>query len=337
MSSTQAAAKLLHLIQSQRVTAIIYVAAKLGIAELLRDGSRPLGELIEATGANKQALHRLLAALSTIGVCTVAEERYALTELGACLDGAAPQSLKNWTILEGQFLVKSWTGLLDSIMTGKSAAQLLGLENSFDLMVRDPEMVGIFNAAMMEGTRLGIPDIVRAYNFGAFDHLMDVGGGSGELLSAIAGQYPHIGGTIFDLPRCAESATGHLRRIGLGNRVKFIAGDFFQAIPSIADVIVMKHIIHDWSDERSLAILANCRRALPGDGMLLLVERIMPEFPSVSEEHRELTLTDLLMLRGPGGLERTEKQYAWLFRESGFTHTATYPAGRLSVIEAKVG
>lgn len=337
MSSTQASLKLLHLVQSQRVTAVIYVAAKLGIAELLRDGSRPLGELVEATGANKQALGRLLTALSTIGICAIAEGRYALTELGACLDGAATQSLKNWTIFEGQFLAKSWTELLDSIMTGKTAAQLLGLENSFDLMARDPEMVGIFNAAMVEGTRLTIPDILRAYDFSPFAHLMDVGGGSGELLGAIAGQYPHIRGTIFDLPRCAESATGHLTRTGLSDRVKFMAGDFFQAIPSIADAIVMKHIIHDWSDERTLAILANCRRALSGGGVLLLVERIMPEFPTVSDAHREQTLTDLLMLRGPGGLERTEKKYAWLLRESGFTHTATYPAGRLSVIEAKVG
>lgn len=99
----------------------------------------------------------------------------------------------------------------------------------------------------------------------------------------------------------------------------------------------MKHIIHDWSDERSLAILASCRRALPEGGVLLLVERIMPEFPSISDEHREQTLADLLMLRGPGGLERTEKKYASLLRDSGFTHTATYPAGHLSIIEARAG
>lgn len=336
MSSTQTSIKLMHLIHSQRVTAVIHVAAKLGIAELLRNRCRSLGELAEATGADKQALGRLLAALSTIGVCTVATERYALTELGACLDGASPQSLKNWAIFEGQFQAKSWTGLLDSIMTGRNAAQMLGIENSFDLMARDPEMVGVFNAAMLEGTRLAIPEILQAYNFGAFAHVMDVGGGSGELLGAIAGRYPEVQGTIFDLPRCIESATGYLARIGLGDRLKSIAGDFFQTIPAIADVIVMKHIIHDWSDERSLTILANCRAALPKDGVLLLVERLMPEVLSVSDEHREQTLTDLLMLRGPGGLERTEKQYARLFRESGFTHNATYPAGRLSIIEAKV-
>lgn len=337
MGSIQASLKLLHLVHSQRVTAVIHVAAKLGIAELLRDASRSLDELAASTGANQQALGRLLTALSTIGICTVAEERYALTEMGGYLDGATEQSLKNWTILEGQFFAKSWTGLLDSIMTGKTAAQLLGLENGFDLMARDPEMVDVFNAAMTEGTRLVMPDIVRAYDFGAFAHLMDVGGGSGEFLGAVARQYPHIRGTIFDLPRCTESATGYLTRNGLGDRVKFMAGDFFHTIPLIADAIVMKHIIHDWSDERSLAILASCRRALPEGGVLLLVERIMPEFPSISDEHREQTLADLLMLRGPGGLERTEKKYASLLRDSGFTHTATYPAGHLSIIEARAG
>ena len=337
MSSTQVSAKLWHLVQSQRVTAIIYVAVKLEIAEFLRDGSRSLGELAEATGADKQALGRLLTALSTIGICTLAGDRYALSEMGACLDGAAAQSLKNWAVFEGQILAKSWAGLLESIMTGKTAAQLLGFDNSFELRARDPEFVGIFNAAMVEGTRLVAPEILRAYNFGQFGHLMDVGGGSGEFLGTLAGQYPHIQGTIFDLPRCAKSATNYLTLTGLSDRVKFMAGDFFQMVPPIADAIVMKTVIHDWNDERSLAILGNCRKALPRDGVLLLVERIMPEFPSVSDEHRELALSDLNMLRGPGGLERTEKKYNWLLRESGFVRTTTYPAGRFSVIEAKVG
>ena len=337
MSSAQASAKLWDLIQSQRVTAVIYVAAKLGIAELLREGPRSIGELAGATGADKQALGRLLTALSTVGICTLAADRYALTETGACLDGAATQSLKNWAIFEGQMLARSWTGLLDSIMTGKTAAQLLGFDNSFELMAHSPENVGIFNAAMVEGTRLAMPDILRAYNFGEISHLMDVGGGSGEFLGAVAQQYPHIRGTIFDLPRCAESATRHLTQTGLSDRVKFLAGDFFKTVPSIADAIVMKSVIHDWSDERSLAILRNCRRALSRDGVLLLVERIMPEIPSVSDEHRAQALSDLNMLRGPGGLERTERKYGWLLRESGLVHTTTYPAGRFSVIEARVG
>ena len=337
MSSTKPALELWRLIQSHRVTAVIYVAAKLGIAELLRDGPLSVNELAEATGADEQALDRLLIALSTIGICTHAgEDRYSLTEMGAGLDGTAEQSFKAWAIFEGQVLSNRWNGILDSIMTGKTAAQLQGVSNSFDLMARTPETVRIFNAAMVDMTRFVTPNILCAYDFGGITHLMDVGGGSGELIGAIAKQYPHIRGTVFDLPRCAESAINHFGRMGVGDRTEFLPGDFFQTVPSGADAIIMKSIIHDWNDERSLVILENCRRALPENGTLLLVERMMPEFPRASDEHREQAMSDLNMLRGPGGLERTEKKYRRLLSETGFQPLAIHPAGLFSLIEARV-
>src|SRR5260370_32327059 len=142
MPSTRPILRLLDLIQSHRVTAVIYVAAKLGIAELLRDRPRALDELAKATGADKDALGRLLTALSTVGICSLAgEDRYSLTELGAGLDGDAEHSFKHWAIFEGQLLSKSWNGMLESIMTGKTAAQILNVANSFDLMARTPEYV----------------------------------------------------------------------------------------------------------------------------------------------------------------------------------------------------
>ena len=259
-----------------------------------------------------------------------------MTELGAGLDGTAEQSFKAWAILEGQMLSNRWNGLLDSVMTGKTAAQLQGVNDSFELMARSPEAVRVFNAAMVDVTRFVTPDILRAYDFAGITHLMDVGGGSGELIGAIARQYTEIGGTIFDLPRCAESATSHLDRIGVSGRIKFLAGDFFETVPVGADVIIMKSIIHDWNDERSLKILGNCRRALPENGKLLLVERIMPELPSVSDEDRDQAMSDLNMLRGPGGLERTEKKYGRLLHDSGFQQLAIHTAGVFSVIDARV-
>ncbi|MDE5446814.1 methyltransferase [Bradyrhizobium sp. CSA207] len=337
MSSINPTLQVWHLIQSHRVTAVIYVAAKLGIPELLRDGPLSANELAKSTGADKQALNRLLVALSTIGICAAAgEDRYSLTELGAVLDGTAEQSFKAWAIFEGQMLYSRWNGLLDSIVTGKTAAQLQGVSDSFELMARNPEAVSIFNAAMVDVTRFVTPDVLRAYDFGGITHLMDVGGGSGELIGAIAKQYPSIRGTVFDLPRCAESAISHLDHMGVSGRTKFLSGDFFQTVPTGADAIIMKSIIHDWNDERSLKILANCRRALPENGKLLLVERILPELPSVSEEHREQAMSDLNMLRGPGGLERTEKQYNRLLDHAGFQQLAVLPAGRFGVIEARV-
>ncbi|MBR1266642.1 methyltransferase [Bradyrhizobium sp. AUGA SZCCT0222] len=314
---------------------MIHVAVRLGLAELLRDGPQTVGNLAAATGADERALGRLLTALSTIGLCArTSDNSYALTDVGACLDGASEQSFKAWAILEAEMLTKSWGGLLETIMTGKTGAQLMGLENSFDLMGQTPGSVAKFNAAMTDLTRLVTPEILRCYDFSGLSHLMDVGGGSGELLGAIARQNRQLRGTVFDLPRCAEAATSHLRYIDVSDRVDFAAGDFFQRVPPATDAIILKSIIHDWDDVRSTSILRNCRQALPGSGKLLLVERLMPESPTTTDEHRAHALSDLNMLRGPGGLERTERQYAELLAQSGFRLAAIYPAGRFNVIEA---
>ena len=164
MPSTKPILKLLDLIQSHRVTAVIYLAAKLGIAELLRDGPQTLDELAKATGADKDALGRLLTALSTVGIFSlVGEDRYLLTELGAGLDGNAQHSFKHWAIFEGEMLSKSWNGMLESITSGKTAAEIQNVANSFDLMARVPENISIFNAAMTDMTRLSIfPDAPRS-------------------------------------------------------------------------------------------------------------------------------------------------------------------------------
>jgi hypothetical protein len=334
MSSTTAI-KLLDLIQSHRITTVIYVATKLGIAELLRDGPQSLDELVRATGAHHDALRRLLTALSTVGICAPVDPAcYSLTELGSALDGSAQQSFKAWAIFEGEMLSKSWNGMLESVMTGKTAAQLLGFESSFELMSRTPENVGIFNAAMADLTRLVTPAILHAYDFSNISHLMDVGGGSGELIGAITREYPLLSGTVFDLPRCADAANKHLQRLGVIDRTRFIPGDFFETIPAIADAIILKSVIHDWNDERSGMILRNCRKALPERGTLLLVERMMPEQPTGSDVDKAHAMSDLNMLRGPGGCERTEQQYCVLLEQSGFHQTSVRLAGHFSVIEA---
>ncbi len=311
MPSPMSALKLLDLIQSHRVTAVIYVAAKLGIAESLRDGPKSLDALAKVTGADQHALGRLLIGLSSVGVCARADDgRYPLTETGTALDGAADSSVKSWAIFEGEMLSKSWNGLLESIMTGKTAAQLLGLSNSFDLMARTPENVRIFNSAMADLTRLVTPDILSAYDFGRISHLMDVGGGSGELIGAVAKRYPRLRGTVLDLPRCAAPANDHFKRVGVSDRANFLAGDFFKTVPAIADAIILKSVIHDWNDACSGVILKNCRQALPARGALLLVERIMPDPLSLNDEDKAHAMSDLNMLRGPGGSNERRRNIA---------------------------
>jgi ubiquinone/menaquinone biosynthesis C-methylase UbiE len=337
IASIDAPVKLLDLIQSHRVTAVIYVAARLGLAELLRDGARTVDELAHATVADRDALARLLVALSTVGICSrVGERHYSLTELGAGLDGTAEQSFKNWAVFEGHMLTKRWDGLLNSIMSGKTAAQLQNVDDNFDLMARTPEHVRMFNDAMADLTRLVTPDVLQAYDFSAVSHLMDVGGGSGELIGAVAKQYDNIRGTVFDLPRCADAANQHFGRLGISDRVTFIAGDFFQSVPPMADAIILKSVIHDWDDGRSRVILKNCRQALPASGRLLLVERWMPESPKVNDADRSCAMNDLNMLRGPGGRERTEEEYQRLLTESGFRPITVHRAGRFNLVESCV-
>jgi SAM-dependent methyltransferase/DNA-binding HxlR family transcriptional regulator len=336
MASQVSALRLFDLIQSHRVTAVIHVAVKLGIAELLRDGPRPVGDLAKATGADQRALGRLLTALSTIGICKRSGgDVYALTEVGRGLDGAAEQSFKAWAIFETEMLAKRWSGMLETVMTGKTAAELQGFSSSFELMGKFPEDVEKFNAAMAELTRLVTPSILRSYDFSGISHLMDVGGGSGELLGAIAQQNPELRGSVFDLPRCAEAAGRHLQQIGVSDRVEFVPGDFFTSIPAAADAIILKSIIHDWNDARSISILRNCREALPTGGRLLLVERLMPEKPSATDDDKAHAMSDLNMMIGPGGAERTEGQYRELLEQSGFALAKVYPAGRFNVIEAR--
>jgi hypothetical protein len=336
MSSQVSALRLFDLIQSHRVTAVIYVAARLGLAELLSYGPQTLGKLAKVTGADERALGRLLTALSTIGICErTGEDSYALTEVGACLDSAADQSLKGWAILEAEMLSKSWSGMLESVMSGKTLAELQGVADSFELMGRTPGNVDKFNLAMTELTRLVTPDILRSYDFSGISHLMDVGGGSGELLGAIAQQNRKLRGTVFDLPRCAEAASRHLQQIGVSDRVEFVAGDFFKSVPAVADAIILKSIIHDWNDARSISILRNCHQSLPGGGKLLLVERLMPETPGTADDDKAHAMSDLNMMRGPGGSERTKGQYRELLEQSGFALAAVHPAGRFNVIEAR--
>src|SRR5262249_12795190 len=139
--------------------------------------------------------------------------------------------------------------------------------------------------------------------------VMDMGGGAGELIGGVVLHNPALNGIAFDLARCEEGAREHFDRLGIADRCRFVAGNFFEAVPGGADTILMKSVLHNWNDDKSGIILSNCRDALPPGGKLILIERIMPERPTANAQDRAHALSDLNMLRGPGGRERTETDY----------------------------
>lgn len=326
-------ASVYDLVQSHRITAVIYAAVKLDLAEAIGGEAKSVAELARLVFADKSALRRLLVALTTLGLCTqAAGDRFGITDLGRQLDQTADPSFKDWVLFESEMLAQSWSGLVDSIRSGKSAAELRGEEDDrYAATGNAPEWTRRFNAAMVSLTRSLVPKIVAANDFTAARAIMDVGGGTGELISGVLQRNAHLEGVAFDLARCEADARAHFVQVGLAGRCRFVAGSFFEAIPGGADTILMKSILHNWKDDRCEIILRNCRDALPIDGTLIVIERIMPELATAQDAGS--AMSDLNMLRGPGGRERTEAEYRTLVARAGFSFVVTAGVGSFSLLK----
>jgi SAM-dependent methyltransferase len=318
--------RLIALIQSATLSQAAYVAAELRIADLLAGDPKDVNELAQATETNASALRRLLRALASLGLCTENDDGFfALSPMGAHLRTDAPDSLRSWILWSGRYQWPVWGNLLHSVKTGESARNRATGTEGFGHLLQDPQAAAVFNDAMVEMTRLIAHEVVRSYDFSKARRVVDVGGGFGALLGAVLDAYPDIAGVLFDLPHAIEGARTHLTRSGLANRCDIVCGDFFEAIPRGADIYLLKSIIHDWDDERSTCILANCRRAMPRDGKILLIERIMPDRMDGSPVHRATSWSDLAMLVGPGGRERTEREFHALLEASGLRAARIVP------------
>jgi hypothetical protein len=311
--------ELVTLINCAGLAQALSVAAELGIADLLADGPKLVEDLARATGSHAPSVRRLLNALSSVGVCSEREDgSFALDTLGALIRSEGETSLRSWVLWFGRHQWPMWGNLLSSVRTGESARKAaLGTEG-FDHLERDAETATIFNDAMAELSRLVAAEVVRSYDFTGIRSIVDVGGGRGALLAAILEAHPRMRGTVLDRPH-AFAGMAHVSNGSWRDRCDFVAGDFFTSVPQAADMYLLKNIIHDWDDERSILILRNCRSAMPARGRLALIERVMPDRFEASALHRTIAWADLAMLIGPGGRERTEVEFRTLLGRAGFT------------------
>ena len=334
-NSYRSANVLVDLVDGHRVTAIIYVAAQLGIADLLFEGPKTFAELARLTETHERSLFRLMRALVKLEICTQSSDgNFQLTEMGTHLAAKSERSMKAWVLLEGSMLRAGWSELIDTIRTGKTADELAGLgEERFEVLAKTKD-AALFNEAMVSITRMTVPEVLAAYDFSGISSLMDVGGGLGELICAILKQYPSMRGVVFDLPHCAEGAKKNISDAGVADRCEFIAGSFFESVPTGADAIILKSIIHDWNDERCVRILENCHRVLKPGARLMLLDKVIPEQLEPGGSDLFVYLDDLNMLRGPGGGERTPTEFRALLAQANFSLQRMVPAGRYSVIES---
>jgi hypothetical protein len=324
--------KLLQMLMAYWTSQAIHVVAKLGIADLVKDGPKSADDLAKATKTHARSLYRVLRALASVGIFAEDERgRFGLTDMARCLlDEHGSQ--RAVAIMMGEEHYASWAHLMYSVQTGKPAFDHVFGKPIFDYLSEHSEQAKIFDAAMTGFHGEETPTMIDAYDFGRFKTVVDVGGGNGTVLSAILRKHPGVNGILFDLEGVVGRAKENLAKAGLANRCQTIAGSFFKSICPGGDAYVMRHIIHDWTDEQCRTILGNIRKVIPSAGKLLVIEMVIPP----GNDANVGKLLDLNMLVMPGGQERTEAEYRKLYESAGFKLERIVPTKtQVSVIEGK--
>jgi len=333
MDSTNPQLMLRQMLTGYWISQAVYVAAKLDLAEFVAVGPRSADELANVARVDARSLYRLLRTLASVGVFREdAEGRFEQTELSECLRSSSPHSQRAVAIMMGEEHYQAWGELLAGVRTGKCPFEIVYNQNIFDYLAERPEQAKIFDAAMTGIHGRESQAMLDVYDFSDVGLLADIGGGNGSLLAAMLQRHPGMRGLLFDLGHVAERSRRAFEAAGVAQRVRVESGSFFDSVPPDADVYLLRHIIHDWDDERARKILVNCRAAMPATGRLLLVESVLPpgNDPSFGK------LLDLTMLVVPGGIERTEKEYRELLRTARFELTRVVPTpAEVAIVEAR--
>jgi O-methyltransferase/methyltransferase family protein len=312
----------------------VYVAVKLRVPDLLAAAPRPVSDLARELGVNEDALYRVMRTLVSLGVFEEKAPRtFANTLTSTILRSGAPGSMYDMALwMSDPFHFQVYANALHSLHTGQPAVEKTVGVPVFEYFPKHPEESEIFNNAMTTFSAMIIPAVLEAFDFSGIGTLVDVAGGHGRVLTSILQNYPAMRGVLFDLEHVLAGARPVIESLGLSDRCRTASGDFFKAVPAGGDAYIMKHIIHDWDDDRAVIILQNIRSAMNAGGRLILLESVVapgnqPDFAK---------LIDLEMLLLPGGRERSEKEFRDLFARAGFELTGIIPTkSPLSVIEGR--
>ncbi|MGW4631533.1 methyltransferase [Nocardia sp. NPDC004415] len=312
----------------------ISTAAELGIADELAGGPRTAAQLARAVEADEEGLRRLMRLLVSYGVFAQRRDgSYALTRMGDTLRSDAPVTLRDVSKFFGSTFHRShWSHLTDAVRTGEAVGPAIDGSSFFEYAATHRDVGELFDRAMTSIGTLSTEPLLAAYDFGRFGTLVDVGGGQGGLLTEILGRHPAARGIVFDLPTVVDDLAAELEAAGLSQRCAVEAGSFFEKVPDGGDAYLLKHILHDWSDEQAEQILRTIRLAMNRSTTLLVIELVLPE----DDRPHPGKFIDLEMLvNTDGGHERTETQFRELLARSGFTLTRTvHTAAPDCVLEA---
>jgi hypothetical protein len=325
--------QMLQMLSGYQLSQALYVAASLGVADLLAEGPQSVEVLAEKTATRKDSLHRLLRSLASVGVFTETEPgTFATTPLGETLASNHPGSVRDVAIMWMETQYAPFGELLHTVRTGEPGPDHLWGKSFFDWLSERPEQVDRFSRAMANLTEGARSPAVAALPLDGISTLVDVGGADGTVLSLILAAHPDISGVLFDLPHVVAGAPRALEQRGVADRVRTVGGSFFESVPA-ADGYLLSMVLHDWADEPASQILRNVASSGGSGARLRLIEFVVPpgNTPHMSK------MIDLTMLGILTGKERTEEQWRELLGSAGFGEIQISPTeAPVSVISATV-
>jgi ubiquinone/menaquinone biosynthesis C-methylase UbiE len=326
-----------RLLSGYRVFQMVVAASRLRLPDLVAAGPKTADELAASTGTHGPSLRRMLRGLAAWRFFDEQPDgRFASTPISDTFRSDLP-GLRNMTLMQSEESYRVWGDLLYTLRTGKPAFEHVFGKNRWDQIADDPEAAASFNAAMVELSSRVAQSFVDSYDFGGARTVVDVGGGNGALLIAVLRSHPQMRGILFDLAQGLAGAEEKLAAAGVADRVTLRDGSFFEAIPSRGDVYLLKSIVHDWDDERALAILQTCRRAMNAQARLVILERELAGRIEDPSEALPSVMSDLNMMVVLGGKERTPDEYRELLARAGLRMTRLIPnESEFAAIEAVV-
>ena len=320
-----AQARLMDLINAAWTTQALAAACEFDVPDRLARGPRTAHDLALEARVDADALARLLRALTTLEVCEeAAPGAFALGRLGHLLRRDHVQSLRHWALLNGGPLWARWGALSEKVRTGNAALSDGGSVERFRRLASDGQEAALFHGAMTELSRRLGGSLADALVVPAGGLVVDVGGGAGELLASVLARHRSARGLLFDLAHALAHAPAVLVRHGVQERCALHEGSFFDGVPAQGDLYLMKSVLHDWGDDEAARILDRCRQSMKPGAQLVLVERLVPERVGPTPEDRALARSDLNMLVGLAGRERSLAQYHALIERSGLVLRRTH-------------
>jgi hypothetical protein len=300
-------------------------AVELDVFTQLAQGSLGRDTLTEKVGLHPRAARDFLDALVALGFLKREGDRYSNTsETDLFLDRNKPSYIGGILEMANRRLYPIWSNLTEALQTGKPQNEIrTGEADLFEKLYADPAGLKEFLAAMTGVSRAANMAIARTFPWQGYHTFIDVGTAQGDLAVQIALANPYLRGMGYDRPEVGPIFEQYAQAAGVGDRVSFVPGNFFDEDLPKADVVLMGHILHDWDLSTKKMLIAKAFDALPAGGALVVYESIIDDDRSQNAFGLMMSLN--MLIETPGGFDFTGADCMGWMKEAGFSNTRVEP------------